>query len=187
MARRSTICFLAATAFAAAGGSAAAQPGVQAGVLDCRGAATISYIVGSQHRLDCVFHSDAGPTYHYFGLVHRVGLDLGFTQESTLGWAVFAPTQQIGPGDLAGTYAGVTAGGAVGVGGNANALVGGSGNSLTLQPLSLEGQTGLNVAVGMEGLELEPAQAPTRPRAFHRRGHHMVMHRHHHRPRAMHG
>ena len=72
-------------------------------------------------------------------------------------WAVFAPTRRIGPGDLSGSYGGITAGAAIGIGGNANALVGGSDNSFALQPLSFEGQTGLNVAVGVASLELRDA------------------------------
>jgi len=180
MARCQTICAIALASLVATAGSAAAQSGVQAGVLECRGAGTTSYVVGSEHHLDCVFRSDQGPAYHYAGLVRRVGLDIGFTGQSALGWAVFAPTNRIGPGDLAGTYAGVTAGAAVGVGGNANALVGGSGNSFALQPLSLEGQTGLNVAVGVAGLELQPVEEPEMPvrRMHHRKLHHMAAHHH---------
>jgi len=86
--------------------------------------------------------------------VRRSGLDIGFTEQSALGWAVFAPTRRIGPGDLSGNYGGLTAGAAIVLGGNANALVGGSNNELALQPLSFEGQTGLNVALDLAGLEL---------------------------------
>lgn len=188
MARCLTSAILTAAALAAAVGSAAAQPGFRAGVLDCRGAPSIGYVVGSDRRLDCVFHTENGAACHYVGVVRRVGLDLGFTQGSALGWAVFSPAQQIGPADLAGTYGGVTAGAAVGVGATANALVGGSGNSLTLQPLSIEGQTGLNVAVGLEGLQLEPAPPPpSMRRGWHRRGHHVAIHRLHHRRAHLHG
>lgn len=173
MARRLTTCALALTALAAMTAAAAAQSRVQAGVLQCHGAPTTSYLVGSTHLLACVFDSAAGPRYRYDGLVQRVGLDVGFTQQSALGWAVFAPTYRIGPGDLAGSYGGVTAGAAVGIGGNANALVGGSNNSFALQPLSFEGQTGINVAVGVAGLELRPVEVPV-----HRRARHMVSHHH---------
>jgi Protein of unknown function (DUF992) len=176
MARWLTTYALAVAGLAATAASVAAQSPVQAGVLQCHGAPTMSYIVGSSHPLACVFTSAAGPQSRYEGMVHRVGLDVGFTQESALGWAVFAPTHQIGPGDLAGRYGGVTAGAAVGVGGNANALVGGSNNSFALQPLSFEGQTGLNVAVGVAGLELRPVEEP-----MHRRVRH-ASHIHHHRP-----
>jgi len=155
MIRFSTVCTLAfATLAAGAAGAATAQTRVQAGILQCWGAPTTSFIVGSVHQLACVFQSDRGPRYRYYAIVRRFGLDVGFTEQSALAWAVYAPTHWIGPGDLSGNYGGVTAGAAIGVGGNANALVGGSNNSFALQPLSFEGQTGLNVAVGVAGLEL---------------------------------
>jgi hypothetical protein len=122
-----------------------------------------------------MFMSAEGPRYHYVGIVRRIGVDIGFTAQSMLGWAVFAPTHGVGPGDLAGVYGGVTAGAAVGVGGTANALVGGSYNSFSLQPLSLEGQTGINVAVGIAGLELQYAGGGYHYRhrwARHHRRHH---------------
>jgi hypothetical protein len=132
-------------------------------------------VVGSVHQLHCVFSSDRGPRYPYYGLVRRFGLDVGFTQESSMVWAVFAPTRRIGPGDLSGSYGGVTAGAAIGIGGNANALIGGSENSFALQPLSFEGQTGFNVAVGIAGLELRGAGPILR---YHGR---RAAVRHHHR------
>ncbi len=136
---------------------ATAQTRVQAGILQCRGAPTTSFIVGSVHELGCVFQSDRGRRYRYSGVVRHVGLDLGFTEQSALAWAVFAPTRRIGPGALSGNYGGVTAGAAIGVGASANALVGGSNSELALQPLSFEGQTGLNLALGLAGLELRYA------------------------------
>jgi hypothetical protein len=140
--------------------AASAQGRVQTGVLDCRGAPSAGFVVGSQRQLDCIFRSDFGPPHRYHGVVSRLGVDLGFTQQSALGWAVFAPTNRIGPGDLAGSYGGVTAGAAVGVGGNANVLIGGSNNTFALQPLSLEGQTGLNVSAGLANLQLEAVEEP---------------------------
>jgi len=157
MNRSSVVCALTFATFTVTAASANAQTRVQAGILQCRGAPTASFIVGSVHQLGCVFQSDRGPRYRYYGVVRRVGLDIGFTEQSALAWAVFAPTHRIGPGDLSGNYGGVTAGGSIGVGGNASALVGGSNNELALQPLSFEGQTGLNVAVGIAGLELHYA------------------------------
>ncbi len=123
--------------------------------------------------------SAEGPRYHYVGVVRHIGVDIGFTDHSLLGWAVFAPTYRIGPGDLSGTYGGVTAGAAIGIGGNANALIGGSGNSFALQPLSLEGQTGINVAVGVAGLELEYVGG-----GYYRHYRHRVarLHHRHYRP-----
>jgi Protein of unknown function (DUF992) len=165
------MCTLAVTAVAATCAPAASQSRIQAGILECRGAGSASFVVGSVHQLQCWFQSDRGARYPYYGLVRRVGLDIGFTQQSTLGWAVFAPTRRIGPGDLAGNYGGLTAGAAVVVGGNANALVGGSENSFALQPLSFEGQTGLNVAVGVASLELRPAGPVRYPARHHHRKH----------------
>jgi len=154
MMRRLGMGALAALGIAAVSGSAAAQSGVQAGVLECRGSGSIGFVIGSVHEFTCIFRSAGGPVLPYHGIVRKVGLDLGVTEGSVLGWAVFAPTRDIGPGDLAGSYAGVTAGAAVGVGGNANVLVGGSNSSIALQPLSLQGQAGLNLAVGVAALEL---------------------------------
>jgi uncharacterized protein DUF992 len=137
--------------------SATAQTRFQAGILQCRAAPAASFIVGSVHELGCIFQSDHGRRYRYSGVVRRVGLDIGFTEQLRLAWAVFAPTHRIGPDDLSGNYGGVTAAGALGIGGNASALVGASNNELTLQPLNFEGQTGLNVAIGIAGLELHYA------------------------------
>src|ERR671936_688806 len=141
MTRAPMLCALALACFATACGTAAAQSRVQAGVLECRGAGSTSFVVGSVHQLHCVFSSDRGPRYPYYGLVRRFGLDVGFTQGSSMVWAVFAPTRRIGPGDLSGSYGGVTAGAAIGIGGNANALIGGSGESLSLRTLSFGGPT----------------------------------------------
>lgn len=166
--------FAALTATALA---AAAQSRVQTGVLECHGAPSTSFGVGSVHQVACTFQSDDGAHYRYVGTVSRAGLDVGFTDKSVLAWAVLAPTHVIGPGDLAGTYGGVTAGAAVGIGGNANALMGGSANSFALQPLSLEGQTGLNVAVGAIELDLRYAGDERRHQRVRRA--HVRHHRHH--------
>jgi hypothetical protein len=126
MIRSSVVCALAFVGLAAVAPTTAAPARVQAGILQCRGAPAINFIVGSVHQLVCVFQSDRGPRYRYYGIVRRFGLDVGFTEQSTLARAVYAPTHWIGPGDLSGNYGGLTAGGAIVVGGNANALVGGS-------------------------------------------------------------
>jgi len=136
--------------------TAPAQAAVQAGVLTCRGGASVGLIVGSVRRFTCVFRpSDrTQPLQNYTAQAGRVGLDLGITMGSQLAWAVFAPTRVIRPGDLAGTYVGGSASIALGMGAGANALIGGSGNSVALQPLSVEGQLGVNVALGAAGFTL---------------------------------
>ncbi|MBI5128425.1 MAG: DUF992 domain-containing protein [Rhodopseudomonas palustris] len=136
----------------------AQQSRVQIGVLECRGGASTGFIVGSVTNLGCVLRSDGRPDTPYVATIRKVGLDLGITQETALAWGVFAPVERFGPGDLAGNYAGAQGSASVGVGLGANVLVGGSANSIALQPLSLQGQTGLNVAVGLQELELRPGR-----------------------------
>ncbi|HXW26007.1 MAG TPA: DUF992 domain-containing protein [Xanthobacteraceae bacterium] len=153
MIRSSIIGLAAAAALSLLPGAATAQ-GVNAGVLECRGIGTTGFIIGSVQELECVFRSDYMPPVRYHGIVRKFGLDVGITEQSVLAWGVLAPTARIGPGDLAGNYGGVSAGAAVVVGAGANALVGGSNNTFALQPLSVEGQTGVNVTVGVAALEL---------------------------------
>jgi hypothetical protein len=141
-------------------GAKAQQPmqRVQVGVLECRGAASIGFIVGSVTNLGCVLRVEGMPEDRYIATIRKVGLDLGITQESALGWAVYAPVARLGPGDLSGDYAGAQGSATIGVGLGGNVLVGGSANSIALQPLSLQGQVGLNVAAGLESLELRPGR-----------------------------
>jgi uncharacterized protein DUF992 len=141
-------------------GAQAQQPmqRVQVGILECRGGASIGFIVGSVTHLGCVLRVDGMPEDRYVATIRKVGLDLGITQETALAWGVFAPVARLGPGDLSGNYAGAQGSAAVGVGVGGNALVGGSNNSIALQPLSLQGQVGLSVAAGLESLELRPGR-----------------------------
>ena len=141
-------------------GVAAQQPmaRVQIGVLECRGGASVGFIVGSVTNLGCVLRIDGLPEDRYIATIRKVGVDLGITQESALAWGVYAPVARLGPGDLAGTYAGAQGSASVGVGLGGNVLIGGSDNSIALQPLSVQGQVGLNVAAGLESLELRPGR-----------------------------
>jgi hypothetical protein len=148
----------AAILIASIGTATAQQPLVQVGVLECRGAASIGFIVGSVTNLGCVLRVAGLPEDRYVATIRKVGVDLGITQETALAWAVYAPVAQLGPGDLSGDYAGAQGSATLGVGAGGNVLVGGSGNSISLQPLSLQGQVGLNVAAGLESLELRPGR-----------------------------
>jgi len=149
-----------ATLVASFAGAHAQQPmqRVQVGVLECRGGSSVGFIVGSVTNLGCVLRIDGLPEDRYVATIRKVGVDLGITQETALAWGVFAPTARLGPGDLAGTYAGAQGSAAIGVGAGGNVLVGGSDNSIALQPLSLQGQVGLSVAAGLESLELRPGR-----------------------------
>ena len=71
-------------------------------------------------------------------------------------WAVFAPGR-INRGALAGSYGGASAQATIGVGLGANVLVGGFKRTIALQPLSIQGQKGLNIAAGIAGLSLRYA------------------------------
>ena len=130
---------------------------VQVGILECRGGSSVGFIVGSVTNLGCVLRAE-GFEDRYVATIRKVGLDLGITQESALAWGVFAPVARLGPGDLAGNYAGAQGSAAIGVGAGGNVLVGGSNNSIALQPLSLQGQVGLSIAAGLESLELRPGR-----------------------------
>jgi Protein of unknown function (DUF992) len=135
---------------------AQAQGGVQVGTLTCNAAGSVGFIFGSTNQLSCAF-SEPGRTEYYKGQISKFGVDIGFTQGGVLVWTVFAPTAQLGPGALAGTYGGATAGATVGVGGAVNALIGGSNNTISLQPISFQGNTGLNVAAGVASMTLASA------------------------------
>jgi hypothetical protein len=138
--------------------SANAVPAVRAGVLQCQGGQNVGFVVGSSTSLECVFQSEGRRPEPYLATVHRFGLDLGVTDQTRLTWAVNAPTGRVGRGDLAGNYGGVGANASVGIGGGGNFLVGGPANSYALQPISVQGQTGLNVAAGVANIELEPVR-----------------------------
>jgi uncharacterized protein DUF992 len=131
---------------------------VQVGILECRGGASVGFIVGSVTNLGCVLRAEGMPEDRYVATIRKVGVDLGITQESALVWGVFAPVARLGPGALSGDYAGAQGSASVGVGLGGNVLVGGSANSIALQPLSVQGQVGLNVAAGLESLELRPGR-----------------------------
>jgi hypothetical protein len=131
---------------------------VRVGVLECRGGASVGFIVGSVTNLGCVLRADGLPDDRYVATIRKVGLDIGITQETALAWGVFAPVDRLGPGDLSGNYAGAQGSASVGVGLGGNVLIGGSNNSIALQPVSVQGQVGLNVAAGLESLELRPGR-----------------------------
>jgi hypothetical protein len=172
LSKRLSTFTIAAAALMAPLAAADAMPPVRAGILQCQGGKNIGFVVGSVTSLECVFQSDGRRPEPYLATVRRIGVDLGFTEQTKFTWAVNAPNSRLGIGDLAGSYGGVGANASVGVGGGGNFLVGGPANAYALQPISLQGQTGLNVAAGIAGLELEPVRfrAPRRHIHRHRRG-----------------
>ncbi len=134
---------------------AQAQPsGVQAGVLTCNVASGFGFIFGSSRALSCVYSPGPGAAEHYTGSISKFGVDIGYVASAVIVWTVVAPTARLVPGSLSGSYVGATGSATVGVGVGANVLVGGSGNSIALQPVSIEGNTGLNVAAGIGAITL---------------------------------
>jgi hypothetical protein len=144
-----------ATALAGIAATTPASAAVEVGVLRCQVAPSVGYVVASERNMRCSFRpSDGSRTQHYTGRAGRIGLDFGVTNEAVLVWGVYAPTRHLNGRVLAGTYAGGSAGAALGAGVGANALLGGSRNSIALQPLSGEGSTGWSVALGLTALSL---------------------------------
>jgi hypothetical protein len=156
---------LAVTGLAAALATSALSPAtaqgrdrVQAGALTCDISAGLGLIIGSKRDVTCIFTpTQPGPREVYVGSITKFGIDIGATAGGQMAWAVYAPTTRKF-GALAGNYAGATASATVGVGAGVNVLVGGSDRTVTLQPLSVEGNTGLNVAAGVTELALRPAR-----------------------------
>ena len=127
----------------------------QVGELTCNVASGWGFIFGSSRALNCTYHNADGRNDHYVGKISKFGVDIGYQQGGVLVWGVLAPASNIGPGALSGAYAGGTASATVGVGIGANALVGGLNNSISLQPLSIEGAQGANVAAGIASISLK--------------------------------
>ena len=142
-------------AAAAAVPSFADTPKIAVGTLTCKGHGGVGLIFGSKENMRCLFQTAvSGRSYPYNATITQVGIDIGFTGESTLVWTVLGSTTDLPANALEGSYGGVTAGATVGIGASANALVGGSSQSIVLQPVSVEGQTGLNISAGVAGLQL---------------------------------
>ena len=149
--------------------SANAAPPVRAGILQCQGGQNVGFVVGSVANFECVFRSEGRRPEPYIATVRRIGLDLGVTEQTQLSWAVNAPNSRLGRGELAGSYGGVGANASIGIGGGGNFLVGGPANAYALQPLSVQGQTGLNVAAGIADIQLQPYRPARGVRHHHRR------------------
>lgn len=140
--------------------AAQAQSATEAGTLECKIEPGVGLIIGSSKGMECKYSSADGQIVEvYDGRVSKLGVDIGVTGESVIVWQVLAPTTSLRPGALEGTYAGASGQATVGVGGSANVLVGGSDQTISLQPLSVGAQTGLNVAGGIGAIELNRQRA----------------------------
>ena len=139
--------------------AANAQSWTQIGSLNCRVDPNVGFIIVGHQPMQCIYepaptNPPQGPPQSYDGALNTVGLSIGISAGSVIGWAVFAPTTGVPAGALAGEYVGVTGTAAVGLGGGANVLLGGSNRTIALQPLSLQGSVALNVVAGASSLTL---------------------------------
>ena len=142
-----------AALLATGAGTASAQPmSPPGGQLKCDVEGGVSFFVGSSRRLDCVFMPTDSPPEFYKGSINRVGVDIGFQSAGVIVWAVLSPGLTRGPGSLSGNYVGASAAIAAGLGVGANALVG--GNKVVLNPISVSGDIGINVAAGIADIDL---------------------------------
>ena len=145
---------IAGAAFVAPAAVQAGGAGIKVGTLVCDVSGGIGLILGSSKSVNCTYsRASDGREEYYTGSINKFGLDIGVTKEQVMGWVVFAPGK-VGAGSLAGSYVGATAEATAGAGVGANALIGGFNRTITLQPLSLQAQTGLNIAAGVANLEL---------------------------------
>jgi len=154
MKRNLMLGFVAATSLAFAASAHADTAGVKAGVLTCNVASGWGLIFGSSKDLNCTYQSATGHEEHYAGTINKFGVDVGYHNGGVIVWAVVAPTAELAPGALTGDYGGITAGASAGVGAGANALIGGNNKTISLQPVSIEGMTGINVAAGVASISL---------------------------------
>ena len=138
---------------------AGAQNWTQVGTLSCKVDPNIGFIIVGHQPMQCVYNQAPGavpqvPPQSYDGAINTIGLSIGISAGSALGWAVFAPTTGVPAGALAGEYVGVSADVGLGLGAGANVLMGGSNRTIALQPLSLQGSAAVNVVAGLSSLKL---------------------------------
>jgi hypothetical protein len=156
MSIRVLLCVASLGACVAMTQTASAQDTLKVGRLRCDVSSGLGLIITSTQEMECVFTSTLGYSEHYYGKITKFGLDIGVTNAGVLAWDVLAPSSGPKQGALAGDYVGVTASATAAAGVGANALIGGFGRSVTLQPLSLEAQTGVALAAGVAELTLRP-------------------------------
>lgn len=168
---RSSLGFILAAVFSFAAicilpNTAAAR--VEAGLLTCEVGEGFALIVSKPRDLHCIFHKSNGQNEAYRGKLREIGIDIGVSGRGVIVWTVIAGTTELPPGELAGSYGGVEAGAAAVVGGRGAVLIGGAEKTISLQPLSVEVEAGLNIAVGITSMELHPL-FKGRPAAHHER------------------
>ncbi|MGJ0505906.1 MAG: DUF992 domain-containing protein [Methylocystis sp.] len=159
---------------------AASAQSAKVGTLVCHISGGVGMILMENQALDCVFTGRNGVTSHYIGRLTNVGVNIGISGSGQMVWGVLAATNGVGPGALAGDYAGAQGSVAVGAGVGGAVLIGGSGKTISLQPISVSAGTGLNLSAGIGNISLQympvtppppaadaPAPTPSKARARH--------------------
>lgn len=157
---RTTMLMAAAAIVSLTAAAHADEPGVKVGVLTCQIDSGWGYVLGSSRDIDCVYRPIKGPEDHYRGSISKLGVDIGYTDTGTIIWDVIAPASDTRAGALAGTYGGATANATLIAGVGANVLIGGFEKSIALQPVSVMGSSGINVAAGFGALRLRHDAPP---------------------------
>ena len=150
-------------ALAVSGGAEAHPDGVKVGVLTCHVNSGWGYVLGSSKDVHCNYRPNLGEPDFYDGSISKLGVDIGYTRSAVIVWDVVAPTSDMRAGDPQGDYAGATASATVAVGVGAHVLFGGFDKSIALQPVSIEGNTGLDIAAGIGALVLRHVEPPAPP------------------------
>ncbi len=149
----------AATAFVA-GWCGSALADAQLGSMICTRISGTGYnlLIHSKTQVRCTFKGRVDAEQWYLGETGvALGVDLKWNKEETILFGILSTTVKFVPeGDfLSGRYGGVKADAALGVGAGAAVLVGGSRDTIALQP-AVEGSTGVGVSAGLSYLNLEP-------------------------------
>jgi hypothetical protein len=130
---------------------------IRTGTLTCQGKGRIGLLIGSRETLDCTYVPNGDrPKRRLVGTVTNVGLDVGIKGPSVMVWGVLGSTAALPSDALSGSFVGAAADASLGLGAGAKVLIGGNNKSVVLQPLSVQGQTGVNLAIGVTGLRLDP-------------------------------
>ena len=141
---------------AVADDTATEKGGTQVGVLTCSMTGIDNVVVYTKEEFDCEYKPNHGDAQHYKGVIKEIGVNLSITKDNTMVWGVIAPVRELdSPDALKGTYVGGTGQVEIGGGVAANILIGGSGNTISLQPFSVNGMTGIGAALDISAFELK--------------------------------